>query len=815
MRVTPRSGSGRAQIGVAIAEETPELTLSVAWRIFWLHTMAGLIVSAIIGLFSALVSRGGIALRLIGAAVVTRNGAPASGARARLRAILGWVPVLAASATLFAGHSPLLTLTPPASQFYAVRVVQFLPVFFPSEPTIVVTRVAIITVALAVFAIGVIAAVIEPERGLQGSPRRHLVGATLVSSPPHPVNAERWRVATGVFHAALEHPPGRRLAFLAEACREDESLRADVEALLAGDERADAAGDPLAVDPARELFLDAPTLDVATRTRSASAAAPATPMEGRHFGAYRILHEVGSGGMGSVYLADRVDEAFHQRVAIKIVRPEFADAAITGRFRQEREILAALDHPTIARLIDGGSTDEGVPYFVMEYADGQPIDTWCDRHKADVTRLELFRAVCSGVQHAHDHLVLHRDLVNIFVTADGGVKLLDFGSPSCWPNPLSWGSTNTGTDMRVMTPRYASSEQVRGEPLSVTSDVYALGVVLYELLTGHWPYRTQSRLLHEVTRAICEEEPTVPSAVLDEVEQAPSDTAAMHPLTPEMISAVREGAPARLRRRLEGDLDTILLKALAKDPARRYRSVEQFSEDVRRHLEGMPVAAREDSYWYRASKFVRRHPVGVAAAILIAIAQQFSFMTTVWEFRVKVPAAAAAGAAVDVRPELVAYTYLVLALLVGAAYVSRAQTVRVAGSIVGGAIFSTFVTVVPISMGWRRFVPMEHSVQALWLLCAICIPFGAILALASWRIARRFGWRGLAAFVIVASIGAPIREQLYLSTAHLMVVAPGAVPKIAYTLSWACALLLSHSIMRLIAGRAVDDRLARRRWSNP
>jgi heme/copper-type cytochrome/quinol oxidase subunit 4 len=283
--------------------------------------------------------------------------------------------------------------------------------------------------------------------------------------------------------------------------------------------------------------------------------------------------------------------------------------------------------------------------------------------------------------------------------------------------------------------------------------------------------------------------------------------------TPEGVSEVREGAPVRLRRRLEGDLDKILLKALAKDPVRRYRSVAQFSEDVRRHLEGLPVAAREDSYWYRASKFVRRHPVGVAAAILVTIAQQLSIMTTVWEFRVKVPAAVATGAAVDVRPELVSFTYLVLALLVGVAYVSRAQTLRAASSIVGGAIFSVFVTVVPISLGWRQFVPLEHSTQALWLLYAIGIPFGAILALAGWRIARRFGWRGLAAFVTVVSIGGPIRERLYLSAAHLVIVVPGMVPWIANTLSWACALLLSHSIMRLVAGRARDDRLARRRWA--
>ena len=284
-------------------------------------------------------------------------------------------------------------------------------------------------------------------------------------------------------------------------------------------------------------------------------------------------------------------------------------------------------------------SEEGVPYFVMDYADGQPIDIWCDEHKADVTRrLELFRAVCSGVQHAHDHLVLHRDLkpANIFVTADGGVKLLDFGIAKLLARDAVFGTySHTVTAMRVMTPRYASPEQVRGEPLSVTSDVYALGVVLYELLTGHWPYRAQGRLLHEVTRAICEEEPTVPSTVIEQMDAAPADTTTMPPMTPETISAVREGAPATLRRRLKGDLDTILLKALAKDPLRRYWSVEQFSEDVRRHLEGMPVAAREDSFWYRASKFIRRHPVGIAAAILITIAQQLSYMTTVWELRIK------------------------------------------------------------------------------------------------------------------------------------------------------------------------------------
>jgi hypothetical protein len=336
---------------------------------------------------------------------------------------------------------------------------------------------------------------------------------------------------------------------------------------------------------------------------------------------------------------------------------------------------------------------------------------------------------------------------------------------------------------------------------------------LYELLTGHWPYRTQSRLLHEVARAICEEEPRVPSIVIGQVDDARGQTGTTHPLTPETVSEVRGATPVALRRRLEGDLDRILLKALNKDPARRYHSVEQFSEDVRRHLAGLPVAAREDTSIYRAGKFVRRHPVGVAAAIIIAIAQQVSFITTIWEIRDKVPEPLATGAVVDVRPELVSLTYLALALLVGAVYVSRAQALRAASSMVGGATFSVFVTMVPISMRWRRFVAVSHPTHALLLLYAIGALYGAIIALAGWRIARRFAWRGLAAFVIVVSIVGPIRERLYLSAAHVAVMAPGVVPWIVNTLSWACALLMSNSIMRVIAGSACDDRLARRWWS--
>jgi eukaryotic-like serine/threonine-protein kinase len=429
---------------------------------------------------------------------------------------------------------------------------------------------------------------------------------------------ERFRQIRNLYEAAVEREPAERAEFLRQACQGDDELGREVERLLIARERtADLIAGPL-LGP---IDLDPGGVE--------------TPrMEGRRLGAYLILREIGHGGMGTVYLASRADDVVHKQVAIKIVRAGPAEAHVLRRFRQERDILASLDHPAIARLIDGGSTDEGLPYFVMDYVDGEPIDTWCDRHKLNVTeRLKLFRAVCAGVQCAHQHLVVHRDLkpANILVTSEGDVKLLDFGiSKLLDTDGAPRDEARTETLLRMMTPEYASPEQVRGEAINTTSDIYALGVVLYELLTGHRPYRMRSHIMHEMARVICEEEPTRPSAVITEADGVKGGQPAVNP---ETISEVREGSPVRLRHRLEGDLDNILLKALQKAPSHRYSSADQFSEDVRRHLEGLPVGARKDTLWYRAGKFVRRHQVGLAACVLIFASLLFGLITTLWQTR--------------------------------------------------------------------------------------------------------------------------------------------------------------------------------------
>jgi len=343
------------------------------------------------------------------------------------------------------------------------------------------------------------------------------------------------------------------------------------------------------------------------------------PQPERRIGPYRVLRELGHGGMGTVYLAARDDDQYQKRVAVKVVRG-LDSAEVVRHFRRERQILAGLEHPNIARLLDGGTTDDGLPYLIMQHVEGQPIDRFCDERKLTVReRLQLFQGVCAAVQHAHRNLVVHRDIkpANVLVTADGVPRLLDFGIAKLL-NPEIAAEVPTATGL-AMTPDYASPEQARGGPITTATDVYSLGVVLYELLTGHRPYRVKSREPLEVLKAICEEEPEKPSTAVAREEERPAPDGRAHPTTAETVSRTREGTPDRLRRRLRGDLDNIVMMALRKEPQRRYGSVEALSEDLRRYLEGLPVRAHKATAWYRTSKFVRRHAFGVAAVTTVLL----------------------------------------------------------------------------------------------------------------------------------------------------------------------------------------------------
>ncbi len=332
-------------------------------------------------------------------------------------------------------------------------------------------------------------------------------------------------------------------------------------------------------------------------------------------GNFRIVREVGRGGMAVVYLAERADGEFRQQVALKLIKRGVDTDEVLRRFAQERQILAEASHPNIARLLDGGTTDDGRPYFVMEHIDGRTIDRYCDDNRLSIReRLTLFTQVAEAVAYAHGNLIIHRDIKpsNILVTADGVVKLLDFGIAR-YLEPHGEGASATVTRRRFLTPAWASPEQVRGAPVTTASDVYQLGLLLYRLLTGRSPYRTDSGEADALEQAICSETPTPPS------------TAVTHESTVEAISHERATSPSALRRLLAGDLDNIVLMALRKEPERRYASVAQFADDLRGYLTGLPVRARADTLGYRLSKFVLRHRIAsgfaaVAVASLVVLA---------------------------------------------------------------------------------------------------------------------------------------------------------------------------------------------------
>jgi non-specific serine/threonine protein kinase/serine/threonine-protein kinase len=380
---------------------------------------------------------------------------------------------------------------------------------------------------------------------------------------------ERWQQVKTLFNAVLEREPRERTAFLDYASNGDAALRREVESLVAAHTDAGSR-------------YEAPV--VAT-----------DPMLDRQVGAYRILRRIGEGGMGAVYLASRADDQFRRLAAVKAILPELLDDQTRRRFENERHTLAALEHPNIVKLLDGGTTEDGVPYLVMDYVEGQPIDRYCrDRGLSIEERLALFRTLCGALHYAHQNLIVHRDLkpANILVTPQGIPKLLDFGIAKLLRPAYAAGTVGfTRTVAQPMTPKYASPEQIQGQPITTASDIYALGVLLYTLLAGTHPFERQTQQsCYELEKAICEGEAGKPSDV----------------------------APPDLARQLRGDLDTIVETAMRKEQQKRYASAEHLAEDVRRYLDGQPVSARGASWLYRAAKFVRRHRVALGASVVAA-----------------------------------------------------------------------------------------------------------------------------------------------------------------------------------------------------
>jgi tRNA A-37 threonylcarbamoyl transferase component Bud32/tetratricopeptide (TPR) repeat protein len=412
------------------------------------------------------------------------------------------------------------------------------------------------------------------------------------------MDENRWQRVKELFCAALESDADSRVAFLNEACAGDAGLRAEVDSLLRAH---DTTGD----------FIETPAAHAALGI--AADAEPPTWI-GRRVGDYRLVEEVGRGGMSEVYKAVRDDDEYRKDVAVKVLRKGYDTRSFLRRFKVEIQILATLDHPNIARLLDAGSTEEGLPYLVMDYIKGRPIDDYCSFQRLGIAqRLELFRALCGAVQYVHQHLMVHGDLKcsNVLVSDNGTVKLLDFGIARLLnPSPAINMPDPKLTMLLALTPEYASPEQVRGGPITTASDVYSLGVVLYRLLAGVLPYRLKGEFSYELATQILEREAILPSVA---------------------AKAHENGETAGFSRQLRGDLDNIVLMALEKDPAKRYPFVDRFDDDIRRHVEGFPVTARSAGYFYQLGKFAGRHKAGIAAVALLLVTLIAGIAATGWQ----------------------------------------------------------------------------------------------------------------------------------------------------------------------------------------
>jgi len=433
------------------------------------------------------------------------------------------------------------------------------------------------------------------------------------------VTPERYSQVKSLFQLVLEQPPAQRPAFLERACGADRQLYNQVRELLQSDSTSDSFLEKPAITPISKVLADA--------VADAQEAMPS------QIGPYAVHRLLGSGGMGAVYLASRADRTYNKQVAVKVIHKGMESDRILQRFRRERQIVASLDHPNIARLLDGGATDDGRPYIVMEYVEGMAIDAWCDQKRLNTEhRLRLFLQVCDAIHYAHQNLIIHRDIKpgNILVRPDNTVKLLDFGIAKLMNPDISNAVTDkTATSMRLMTPQYASPEQVKGDPVTTASDVYLLGIVLYELLTGHRPYQVKEDATLEAVRAFAQGEPQRPSeAIFRIAERLTMDGRNQITKNALIVSSHRDGTPALLLKRLQGDLDAILLKALKRNPAERYQSTAQLADDIRNHLTQLPVSALPDNPAYRARLFLRRNlsvaMAGGGALLLILVVAVFA-----------------------------------------------------------------------------------------------------------------------------------------------------------------------------------------------
>ncbi|HVE60103.1 MAG TPA: protein kinase [Pyrinomonadaceae bacterium] len=429
------------------------------------------------------------------------------------------------------------------------------------------------------------------------------------------MNPEKWQKIKAIFNEAVELSAAECKAFLKDQTGADAEILAEVRKLLAAEKQNNFA-QPIA--NLSNLWQDEKAEDFL----------------GKEIGDYKIVREIGRGGMGIVFEAVREKADFSQTVALKLLKRGMDSDAMLRRFRHERQILASLEHPNIGRLLDGGMSADGLPFFAMEFVQGKPLDEYCEeKNLTTAERLRLFLQICAAVQFAHSRLVVHRDLkpTNILVTENGTVKLLDFGIAKIL-SPENELQDQTVTALGMMTPQYASPEQIRGEIVSTSSDIYSLGLILYELLTGAAAYKFPNNRADEMAKVICEVEPPRPSSVVSSQQSAAvKDTKDNEQRTTAGGQTTNPKSKIQNPKSLKGDLDNIILKALRKEPARRYASVEQFAGDIRRHLEGLPVIARPDTFSYRFEKFVARHRVSVVAGILIFLSLIVGIAATGWQ----------------------------------------------------------------------------------------------------------------------------------------------------------------------------------------